>query len=245
MPPLSDIALFAVGACVASFLALIADRLPRGETVVRGGSRCRACGRPLRPFELVPLLSYIVQRGRCRRCRARIPADLPIAELAGGVSTLLAAGSSNGSAAQAATVMLCWALLALALLDWRALWLPDAITLPLAVAGLAAVAALPEPGLADRVAGATLGFAALEALRLAFRRLRGHDGMGAGDPKLLAALGAWLGWSPLPLVVLIAAVIGLMFTALRHRAGSATAREPIPLGTALALAGMLAATHIV
>jgi leader peptidase (prepilin peptidase)/N-methyltransferase len=234
-----------VGSVIGSFVALVADRWPRGEDMVLTPSRCRACGHRLRPANLVPVVSYCRQRGRCVWCRAPLPGDLLLAELGGAAIAWLAVirGSDLRGAYPAAILALAgfgWALLLLALLDARHLWLPDAITLPLALAGLAAAAILPEPTLAARLAGAVLGYGALEGLRRAYRWWRGREGLGGGDPKLLAAIGAWLGVGALPGVVLIAALAGLAWAGLeRWRGRPAGGTIPVPLGTSLAASALL------
>ncbi len=229
-----------VGSVAGSFLALVADRWPRGEDIVVAPSRCRACRQRLGAASLVPVVSYCLQRGRCGWCRARLPIDLLLAELSGAAIAGIALVRAPDLASMAALAIFGWALLLLALLDARHLWLPDAITLPLAVAGLAVAALLPEPTLAARLAGALLGFAALEGLRRAYRAWRGREGLGGGDPKLLAAIGAWLGAASLPGVVLVAALLGLAWAGLeRLRGRPSGGGVPIPLGTALAVSALL------
>lgn len=228
-----------VGSVIGSFVALVADRWPRGEDIVLAPSRCRSCGHRLAAANLVPLISYCWQRGRCAWCRARLPGDLLLAELGGAAIAALAVSVAPNWSAAAALAIFGWALLLLGLLDARHLWLPDAITLPLALAGLAAVAILPDPTLASRLAGALLGYASLEGLRRAYRRLRGREGLGGGDPKLLAAIGAWLGAAALPGVVLGAACAGLIWAGLERLRGRPVGGiVPIPLGTSLAVSAL-------
>jgi leader peptidase (prepilin peptidase)/N-methyltransferase len=230
---------FIAGAIVGSFVTLVADRWPRGEDWVAAPSRCRACGRKLGPLQLVPLISYLVQRGRCVGCRAALPADLWLGELGGGIAAVIALTHGGDAAGIAALALFGAALVLLAQLDARHLWLPDAITLPLIGLGLAAGMVLPVPDWPQRLAGGALGWAALEGLRRGYRHLRGREGMGGGDPKLLGAIGAWLGLAALPGVVLIAALCGLGWVgwqALRGRPAGGTA--PIPLGTMFAVAAL-------
>lgn len=241
---LQILAICVVGSVIGSFVALVADRWPRGEDVVRAPSQCRACGRRLGAANLVPVLSYCLQRGRCVWCRAALPGDMVLAEVGGAAIGWLALARAPDwpgphIIAIAALAGFGWALLLLALLDARHLWLPDAITLPLALAGLAAAAVLPEPTLAGRLAGAVLGYGALEGLRRGYRRWRGREGLGGGDPKLLGAIGAWLGAGALPGVVLIAACAGLAWAGMeRLRGHPAGGTVPIPLGTALAVSAL-------
>lgn len=233
-----------VGSVVGSFVALVADRWPRGEDVVAAPSRCVSCGRRLGPRNLVPIVSFCLQRGKCTWCRARLPIDLLLAEVAGAAIALVVVAHAADGAGMLALAGLCGALLLLALLDARHLWLPDAITLPLALAGLAtgpgALTLVNGPTLIERLAGAVLGFGALEALRRGYRALRGREGMGGGDPKLLGAIGAWLGLAPLPAVLLGAALLGLGWAGLQALRGRLAGGEaPIPLGTALSVSALL------
>jgi len=230
---------FVTGSVVGSFLALLADRWPRGEDWVATPSHCTACGHRLGPAQLMPLVSYVVQRGRCIWCGVALPADLWLGELGGAIVAAIAVARGGDAAGIAALALFGWAMVLLALLDARHLWLPDAITLPLILLGLGAVWVLPHVDLLERAAGGAIGWAALEALRQVYRRWRGREGMGGGDPKLLAAIGAWLGIAALPTVVLGAALFGLGWAgiqAMRGRPAGGTA--PIPLGTMLALAAL-------
>jgi leader peptidase (prepilin peptidase)/N-methyltransferase len=206
-----------------------------------GRSRCPACGTTLRPRDLVPLWSWLALRGRCRYCGSRLGAWYPLVELAaaaiGTVPFLLLPGLEAWVAA-----VLGWWLLALALIDLVAWTLPDALTLPLILAGLllAALGArepglpLPTPPLWDAAAGAALGYLGLAAIRWTYQRLRGREGLGLGDAKLFAAAGAWLGVGQLPLFLLTASVLGLVMALVRRQ--KLRAETEVPFGAALALA---------
>jgi leader peptidase (prepilin peptidase) / N-methyltransferase len=230
-----------IGTIVGSFLGLVADRWPRSESIIAARSRCTSCGERLRAWNLVPILSFCIQRARCSHCRAALPIDLLLAELGGGAVAMLALSCGESVPAIAALAVLGWALLLLALLDARHLWLPDAVTLPLGLAGLASAVVLPGLLLPDRLIGAAAGFASLELVRRAYRLLRGREGLGGGDPKLLAAIGAWLGAPALPMVVLCAALLGLGWAGiLTMRKAVIDNTTPLPLGTFLALAAIAA-----
>jgi len=221
--------------CVGSFLGTLVLRLPAGERVLLARSACPDCGHRLGAFELVPLLSWLLQRGRCRHCGAPIPRFYPAMELAAlGVAAW--AGTQAAGVALLASCMLGWTLLALAVTDRREFLLPDALTLPLLALGLAATAWLDPASLADHALGAALGWLGFAALAQAYRMLRGREGLGAGDAKLLAAGGAWIGWAGLPAAVLAASLLGLgeaLARRLRHGAGAEAA--PIAFGAWLAL----------
>lgn len=201
-----------------------------------GRSRCPACGARLGPLDLVPLLSWLALRGRCRHCGAPIGAWYPLVELAAAAIGAIALAALPAPEAWLAAV-LGWWLLALAAIDLLTWLLPDALTLPLVVAGLL-VALWGEPALtspAGAAIGAAAGYLTLAGIALAYRRLRGREGLGLGDAKLLAAAGAWLGPERLPTTVLAAALLGLAFALLARR-GELAPETALPFGPALALA---------
>jgi leader peptidase (prepilin peptidase)/N-methyltransferase len=230
-----------LGLIAGSFLGAIVTRWPRGESVVRGRSLCDACGRTLAVVELIPIFSALMSRGRCRGCGARIdPAHL-IMELGSALIGGLVFWAIPMPAALL-IVMALWMLLALAVLDARHLWLPDSLTLPLAVLGLTLGDwILPAP-LWDRVIGAVVGYVGFFLLAVGYRRLRGRDGLGLGDAKLLGAIGAWLGWMFLPMVLLIASLGALLWAAMQKLRGRAVdTKTKIPLGTFLCVAAVVTA----
>ncbi len=222
-----------------SLMGVLARRLPEGRDVMMARSACDHCGATLGAGELVPLLSYAVQRGRCRHCGAPIGLYHPAMELAA-LAVALWAASVAGGAVLAASCVLGWMLLGLAVCDWEHFRLPDALTLPLLLLGLGATWWLWPEAVADRALAAALGYLAFRGVALLYRRLRGREGLGAGDAKLLAASGAWLGTAALSWVVLLAAVIGLVMAgAIALRRGRVSARMVIPFGPCIALATWL------
>ena len=217
------------GAVVGSCVALLSLRLPAGLPVGMARSRCSGCRRQLGVLELVPLLSFAVQRGRCRSCGAAIERRYPLVEAAGAGIGVIAA---LVAAAPLAAAVLGWALLLLAILDYEHQWLPSAVTLPLLAAGLLVAMWLTPALLATNAIGAAAGWASLAAVAAGYRRLRGRDGLGGGDVRLFAASGAWCGWDRLPLVLLGAALAALLVVVLVRRRVSATDR--LPFGVFLA-----------
>ncbi|CAA7625168.1 A24 family peptidase [Magnetospirillum sp. UT-4] len=196
-----------LGPVAGSFVACAAGRLGAGRGL-GGRSSCPHCGAVLGVRDLVPLLSWTLLGGRCRRCRRPIPLRYPVVEaLALGVAAG-AAGVAEGWQL-AAGCMLGWTLLLLAIIDIDHMLLPDRLTLPLAAAGLAAAAPDGGAALAGHAAAAAAAWLSLVGLAAAFRRLRGTDGLGGGDAKLLAAAAAWLGPAAVAWVVLAAALGGL------------------------------------
>jgi len=202
-----------LGAATGSFAALLAERLPRGEGWAVARSACRSCGATLGARDLVPVLSWLWLRGRCRRCGAAIPARLWQAELAGLGLGLMAAGLAADPAGALLAALWLWCLLALALCDLGAFRLPDALTATLAALGLA----LAWPDWPGGVLGAAVGAGAFLALRLGYGVLTGREGMGLGDVKLMAGIGAGLGVAALPWVSLIAALAALGWALVRAR----------------------------
>lgn len=223
----------ALGLIGGSFVGALVRRWPHARSVMHGRSRCEGCGRTLRAAELVPVVSYLALRGKCRSCGAAIAVVQPVAELAGGVAGLLAFAWTPPATAVAGTA-LALLLLALALLDFEHFWLPDALTLPLFIGGTIAAGWDGRPGTA--LLSGVAGFLVLEAMRVGYRRWRGREGIGAGDPKLLGAIGVWVGWQALPWVVLGASGLGLACAALGARTRETEVPTKLPLGGFLAVA---------
>lgn len=223
------------GAIVGSFVAALVLRWLDDRSVLTGRSACDACGRTLRVWELVPVLSALWLRGRCARCGARIdPVHGRIEGLAAliGVAAGWVAGPDGWTGA-----LFGWSLLALGALDALALWLPDRLTLWLAGTGMMTGALGFGPSFGERMLGGVIGFGLLWAIAAGYRRWRGREGLGGGDAKLLGAIGLWLGWRMLPGVLLAACLIGLGWVAVRHVLGRRIAGDDmVPLGTLLALA---------
>lgn len=201
-------------------------------------SHCPVCGVFLRAAHNLPVVSWLLLGGRCDSCHAPIPMRLPAVELAGGLLAATALGIWGFQwTALAYYVFLMW-LLALALIDAKTTLLPDQLTLPLLWLGLLAAAAFEAtPTLFDAMAGAVAGYLSLWLVYWAFKLVTRREGMGYGDFKLMAALGAWLGWQTTPAVILIAAVLGLAYAVARILRNTATRTTPIPFGPFLAGAG--------
>ncbi|MFW6379853.1 MAG: prepilin peptidase [Halorhodospira sp.] len=200
-------------------------------------SHCPHCGTRLGLLENIPLLSYLLQRGHCRHCSQRVALRYPLLEALTGITTLVVVALHGLTPAAAGLLLLTWILLAAATIDLEHYLLPDALTLPLLWFGLLWSILTPAPPTpAAAILGAAAGYTALWLVYQGHRAITGKEGMGYGDFKLTAALGAWLGWYALPILVLLAAlaglVIGLALT-LRRR----PLNQPLPFGPFLALAG--------
>jgi len=221
---------------IGSLLGVLVRRLPAERPVAWDRSACEACGHRLAARDLVPIASFLALRGRCRFCAAPIALEHLAIELAAVVVAASAACAAWGSVLWAGCA-LGWTLLALGWIDWEHFLLPDVLTLPLVVAGLAATWALAPWALADHAIAAALGYAALRLLGLLYRAWRGFQGIGEGDAKLLAAAGAWLGLAALPYVILLGALLGLAAAGVLWLLGREMRRTtPLPFGTALAAA---------
>jgi len=227
------------GPFVGSFLGVLVTRLPAAEPVIAGRSRCPHCDHPLGPRDLVPLASWLASGGRCRYCSRPLGLFYPAIELAAALVAGWAALIVTGWPLWA-TCALGWTLLALAVLDQRHLVLPDELTLPLLVAGLIVAYLLNADAAIDHAIGAVAGFAALFVLATVYKRVRGREGLGLGDAKLLAAAGAWVSWTGLASVVLVASATALIVVLARTVFGRRVAAdERIPFGPYLCLATWL------
>lgn len=222
------------GAIVGSFLATLCVRWPNGEQALTGRSHCDGCGRTLRAYELVPVLSAVSARGRCRTCGQAIDPLHTQIEVA--AAALAAAAVALQPNLQGAALAAFWLLLlAPAVLDWRHYWLPDSLTVAVGAGGLLLGGLATATPLVDRIIGGAAGFVALGAVALAYRRTRGREGLGLGDPKLFGAIGLWTGWVALAPVLLIAALCGLAVALMQRKTGA----DRMPFGTFLAFAAIV------
>lgn len=253
---------FVFGLCVGSFLNVVIYRLPkimqrdwevqcaelRGDkppeqepfNLAQPRSRCPACAHPITALQNIPIASYIALGGKCAACGARISPRYPLIEALSGVAGAYAAWHFGFGLAAFAAMAFLWCMVALAFIDFDTKLLPDSITLPLIWAGLLLNLSGTFTDLGSAVVGAAAGYVSLWSVYWGFRLVTGREGMGFGDFKLLAAVGAWLGWQVLPLVVLGSSFVGaiagisLMLFARHGR------NVPIPFGPYLAVAGAVA-----
>lgn len=245
------IALFGAlfGLVVGSFLNVVIHRLPlmldaldRGEkpalTLARPGSHCPACRHPLPARHNIPVLSWLLLRGRCAFCNANISARYPLVELLTAALTVVVCTLYGvADIRTVAGLILVWTLVCLTFIDLRTHSLPDELTLPLLWCGLltGALGGFASP--ADAIIGAAAGYLSFRAIYEGFKRCTGREGLGFGDMKLLAALGAFFGWQALPSLVLVAALGGLAVGVTLIVLRKLDRRAPIPFGPYLALAG--------
>jgi leader peptidase (prepilin peptidase)/N-methyltransferase len=224
------------GPFVGSFLAVVAMRWGGSESALAGRSRCDSCRRLLGPAELIPLVSYAALGGRCRSCAAPISPLHPAMELAALAVAALSAVLMPPTQVWISSA-LGWVLLLLAAIDLRTYLLPDALTLPLILAGLLFAVLLGGENWVYAVLGAAIGWLGAAALAFLYEKFRRRTGLGGGDVKLFAAAGAWLGAAALPVVMLVAAGTALAVALVARGAGFQVTRQTrVPFGPFLAVA---------
>ncbi len=208
--------------------------------LIQPGSRCPACGHRIRPWENVPILSWLALRARCSACGVRISARYPLVELAAGVAAGVVAANFGVTWECLGALLLTWSLIALTMIDFDHQLLPDSITLPMLWLGLvfSVFAATITP--VDAILGAAAGYLSLWSVYWLFKLATGKEGMGYGDFKLLAMLGAWLGWQSLPAIILLSAIVGAVVGIALILAQRLGRQVPMPFGPYLAAAGWIA-----
>jgi leader peptidase (prepilin peptidase)/N-methyltransferase len=230
-------AAFAVGLIFGSFLNVVIARVPRGESILSPPSKCPKCKHPIRPWDNVPVLSYLVLRGRCRDCGKRIPWRYPVVELTAGVLLWLLARRVADPVVLVPQAAFLLALLAVAWIDFDTRTIPDVVTIPGVGLGLAASLFGP-PGIGAAILGAVAGGVSLWAVGSLYERATGVPGMGGGDVKLAAMMGAFLGAAGVFGAIFLASLAGSIFGALLIARGRGNKRTAIPFGTFLAPAAM-------
>lgn len=255
-----------LGMMVGSFLNVVIHRLPKmmeqewreqcaaldeppNQSTVPTGPRynlvaprsaCPACGHQIRALENIPILSYLVLRGRCSQCKAAISPRYPIVEALTGALSAFAAWHFGFGASALAALVFVWALIALTFIDFDTHLLPDSITQPLLWLGLLVNFSGVFTGLQSAVIGAMAGYLTLWSVYWLFKLTTGKEGMGFGDFKLLAAIGAWLGWQILPLTILLSSLVGAVVGITLILFAGHGRQVPIPFGPYLAGGGLIA-----
>ena len=226
--------------CADSFPELEIKTDPTPFNLSKPNSRCPECKSPVQLKDNIPLISWLLLRGKCRHCNAAISARYPMVEL---LSSLLCVGIAQHfgfSAFSVALLFFTFALIAMTFIDLDTMLLPDQLTLPLTWAGiLLALLGWSPVSLQDAVIGAMAGYLSLWSVYWLFKLVTGKEGMGYGDFKLLAAIGAWLGWQQLPIVVLLSSVVGLVFGLIQLRLQKKGIDKSFPFGPYLAIAGWI------
>ncbi|MDM7322845.1 MAG: A24 family peptidase [Gammaproteobacteria bacterium] len=203
------------------------------------GSHCPSCGHPLRWWENLPLISYVLLRGRCSACKTRISPQYPLVEAAAAGLAVLVASQIPFGWPLLCALLFVWALLTLTVIDLNTMLLPDQLTLPLLWLGLLLNVGGMFASLPDAVIGAAAGYLALWAVYHSFRLLTGKEGMGYGDFKFLGALGAWMGWQALPGIILLSSLVGVIIGIGLMLLRGRDKNTPLPFGPYLAIAGLI------
>ena len=234
--PLVIVYALAVGAVVGSFLNVLIWRVPRGMSIIRPGSHCPACGAAIRWFDNVPILSWLALGGRCRRCRGRISLRYPVVEAAAGLLAVAALLRYGLSLPGLEALLFSWTSLALGLIDLEHQILPDVMTYPAIAVGLLCSILGGLTTFADALLGMLAGAAVPALVIVLYKLVRGIEGMGWGDVKYLAAIGAVVGLRDCLWVLVVAAVLGALVGLALILAGRGSGRTPLPFGSFLALA---------
>jgi len=253
---------FVLGLLVGSFLNVVIHRLPLmmergwqaqcrdylGEspaeqaalTLAKPVSHCPHCGHEIRFYENIPVLSYLWLRGKCASCQQAISIRYPLVELLTGVTSAVIAWHFGFGWQAGAALLLTWALIALSVIDTDHQLLPDAITLPFLWLGLTLSLFPVFADMRSSLIGAIAGYLSLWTVYQLFKLLTGKEGMGFGDFKLLALLGAWLGWQSLPIIILLSSAVGAVLGGAMIAIQGRDRAQPIPFGPYLAIAGWIA-----
>lgn len=229
------------GACIGSFLNVCAYRLPLGQSVVRPRSRCTTCGRTLSWFDNLPVVSWVVLGGRCRTCREPVSWMYPAVEVVTALVFLLTYLTYGFTLLAAVRVVFACALIVLFVTDLQHKILPNVITLPGIVVGFICSFILP-PGWVNSLIGLLVGGGVLFAIAEAYYRFRGQEGLGMGDVKLLAMIGAFLGWKLVLLTLVFASFTGSLAGGILIASGKGGMKYALPFGTFLTVGALLAAT---
>lgn len=260
-PVLWYVVAFIFGSCIASFINVVVWRLPimlndewnqaaaeqlgvkppkpSGFTLSKPNSHCPHCKHPIRWYHNLPILGWLILRGKCADCQTPISSRYPIVELIGGLLGAITAYYFPAGWQGLLALTVAWTLLTIALIDWDTQLIPDAIALPLLWAGLLININNTFISLTEAVIGAAAGYGVLWACFKGFQLITGKEGMGYGDFKLLAALGAWFGWQALPTIILIASISGASFGIAQRISGHLKAQQAMPFGPWLALGGLI------
>ncbi len=251
--------------CVGSFLNVVIYRLPvmlerdwRSQcreflelpeqaaddgpkiSLAAPASTCPHCGHAIRAWENIPVISYLLLRGRCSSCKTPISIQYPAIEAVTAIMSLAVAWKFGVSLQTAGGLLFTWTLIALTMIDVHKQLLPDNLTLPLLWLGLVFALFDTYTSLQASVIGAIAGYLALWTVFHVFKWITGKEGMGFGDFKLLAALGAWMGWQLLPQIILVSSVVGAIAGSVMLVTGKTRTQQPIPFGPYLAFAGWIA-----
>lgn len=230
---------FSLGAIVGSFLNVCIVRLPKRESLIRPSSHCPHCNEPIRFYDNIPIISYILLAGKCRHCKSRISFRYPIVEGLTGLMTV-ALFMKYGPTVQFLLLLLfSSALIIITFIDLAHQIIPDAISIPGIPCGIAASLLIPTISWLDSLLGILVGGGLLLLVAVGYKWVTGREGMGGGDIKLLAMMGAWLGWKAIPFILLASSLIGLLIGGGSGLLLKKGLRTKIPFGPFLAIASLI------
>jgi len=230
---------FLLGAILGSFLNVCIVRLPRGESLIRPPSHCPHCNEPIKFYDNIPIISYMILRGKCRHCKNRISLRYPVVEALTGLMAV-ALFMKYGPTVQFLLLLLfSSALLIITFIDLAHQIIPDAISIPGIPCGLGASLLIPTVSWQESLLGILVGGGLLLFIAFGYKWITGRDGMGGGDIKLLAMMGAWLGWKAIPFIILASSLIGFLVGGGSGLLLKKGLRAKIPFGPFLAIASLI------
>ncbi|MBW1805533.1 MAG: prepilin peptidase [Deltaproteobacteria bacterium] len=229
---------FLFGMILGSFLNVCIYRVPRKRSIVNPPSSCPQCGEGIRFYDNIPVISYIMLMGRCRNCRQSIPVQYPLVELIAGLLSLSLFTRYGLSSSYPLYLLFSLSLVVISFIDLQHKIIPDVISLPGIVCGLAASIIFGQISWLDSLIGIIAGGGVLYLIAVIFERMTGKVGMGGGDIKLLAMIGAWMGWPALPFVVLISSLTGVIIGSVSLLLSRKGLRTRIPFGPFLAIGAL-------
>lgn len=231
--------ILALGAIIGSFLNVCIYRLPKKESLIFPGSHCPGCGTAIRAFDNIPIFSYLTLRGRCRSCRTRISPQYPAVELITGILTLCLFIKFGVSLTFLSLFVLCSALVVITFIDLEYRIIPDVISLPGIVVGFASSFVLPWLGWQSSLVGILAGGGSLLAVAFLYQVITKKEGMGGGDIKLLAMMGAFLGWRSVPFIIFVGSLTGSVIGITLMLSQKKDSKLAIPFGPFLAFGAIL------
>jgi leader peptidase (prepilin peptidase)/N-methyltransferase len=234
-----DIFVFILGAVVGSFLNVCIYRLPKSESIVFPSSRCPGCGKDIRWYDNIPIISYLVLRGRCRRCKARISIQYPFVELLNALLSLFLFMRFGPTFAFAVLFLFCSAMVVITFIDLEHQIIPDVISLPGIAAGFIFSFFIPQLGWQNSLIGILAGGGSLWLIASGYELLTKKEGMGGGDIKLLAMIGAFFGWKAIPFIIFVSALTGSVIGVTVMLARKEDSKLAIPFGPFLALGSVV------
>jgi len=230
---------FLIGAIVGSFLNVCIYRLPRHESILFPASHCPNCGKPIKFYDNIPLLSYVVLRGKCRHCKQNISARYPIIETISGLLAIAIVIKYGLTLHSLLLLLLVFSLIIITFIDLDFQIIPDIVSIPGTIAGIGASFFIPTVSWTDSILGILAGGGFLFIIAVTYKWLTNRDGMGGGDIKLLAMAGAWFGWKAIPFILLISSFIGALIGSISLLLAKKSLRYKIPFGPFISIAAII------